>query len=342
MNTIYKQLEELVTNLKANNFRGAVLRLTAYYTVGVFCILLTFSFLVYGLFLFGTEHEFLEQEDARTETWEQRETEAFREIQDDLFDVLLFLDLVFLLVSIVVSYLLAQRTLAPLSASYQRQKRFVADAAHELRTPLSVIKAGSELLLQHERDSGQYKKFIGESLEEVNRLITLSNDLLFLAQSNESKRGLPTEFSLSEVCTQQVSLILPYAQKKNIAINTDIVQSVLMSGRMGDMARLVLNLLKNAIDYNTEGGSVTLSLTKNASEAVLIVRDTGIGIDAKDLTHIFDRFYKADSSRTQSEEMGSGLGLSMVYEILLDHQGTVTVESKRSEGTTFTLRFPLV
>lgn len=342
MNTIYKQLEELVTSLRANDFNGAVLRLTAYYTLSVFCILVTFSFLVYGLFLFGTEHEFLEQNQEHSEKWEQRETAAFKEIQSDLFDVLFFSDLAFLLVSIVISYLLARRTLAPLSLSYQLQRRFIADAAHELRTPLAVIKAGSEVLLQHERGVEQYKRFVGESLEEVDRLIALSNDLLFLAQSKELKKASLVEFSLSDVCSQQATSILPYAGKKHITMQTTIEPSVMIKGRMNDMARLVLNLLKNAIDYNTGGGSVTLSLSKVGVNAILVIRDTGIGIDEKDLSHIFDRFYKADSSRTQTEETGSGLGLSLVYEILLEHHGTVTVESKRSVGTTFTLRFPSI
>lgn len=342
MNTIFKQLEELVTNLKANDFNGAVLRLTAYYTFSVFCILLTFSFLIYVLFLFGTEHEFLKPDPGHNQKWEQRETAAFKEIQSDLFDVLFFSDLAFLLVSIVVSYLLARRTLAPLSLSYQLQRRFIADAAHELRTPLAVIKAGSEVLLQHERGGDQYKKFIGESLEEVDRLIALSNDLLFLAQNKELKKGIPVKFSLSDACTQQSSSILSYAGKKGITILTTIAPSVSIEGRMHDMARLMLNLLKNAIDYNTHGGSVTVSVSKEGASAVLIVRDTGIGINEKDMSRIFDRFYKTDSSRTQTEETGSGLGLSIVYDILLEHHGTVTVESKRGVGTTFTLRFPAV
>lgn len=244
--------------------------------------------------------------------------------------------------SIVVAYLMARRTLAPLSLSYQLQRRFIADAAHELRTPLAVIKAGSEVLLQHERGIDQYKKFIGESLEEVDRLIALSNDLLFLAQSRELQSGVQSMFSLSEVCTQQSSSILSYTQEKDIILTSIIVPEISIKGKASDMSRLVLNLLKNAIDYNTQGGSVSILLSKEGSSALLVVRDSGTGIDEKDLAHIFDRFYKADSSRTQTQETGSGLGLSLVYDILLEHHGTVTVESKRAVGTTFTLRFPCV
>ncbi len=340
MNTIFKRFGELVTSLRANDFNGAVLRLTAYYTFSVFCILVTFSFLVYGLFLFGTEHEFLEQELLYTTEFEKEETAVFKEIQEDLFDVLVVSDLIFLFISIITAYVLARRTLAPLSVSYQLQRRFVADAAHELRTPLAVMKAGSELLLQQERGTDQYKKFIGESLEEVNRLIALSNDLLFLAQNKEVQKGNQAEFSLSDVCMGQTTSILPYAEKKGISVSHTIAPAVLLNGRMSDMARLVLNLLKNAVDYNTRGGSVSVTLSKDGSQAVLVIQDTGIGMSEKDLSHIFDRFYKADSSRTQTNETGSGLGLSIVNEILLEHKGTVAVESKQGIGTTFTLRFP--
>jgi two-component system, OmpR family, sensor histidine kinase CiaH len=244
------------------------------------------------------------------------------------------------LVTVGVSYVLARKTLAPLQTAYKRQQRFVADAAHELRTPLAVLKAGSELLLQHNRPGIEYKEFMEESLEEIDRLITLSNDLLFLAHNTELKHCVPVPFLISEVCRTQCAHIRPYALKQGITLETQIEEGITLVGNTHDVARLVLNVLKNAVDYNVKGGSVRCTLARAHSSAVLTIEDTGIGIPTKDIPHIFERFYKADTSRTQKASLGSGLGLAIVKEIVDRELGTIVVTSTVGKGTVFTITFP--
>ncbi len=343
MKNIFKQFEVWATNSKATNFKGAVIRLTAYYTLGVFVILLVFSFLVYGLFSTGIEEKI--QEDSR---WSEKievlddDDVFFHEVTENLLDVLVLSDFVLLFLTVVVSYLLARKTLAPLALAYQKQQRFVADAAHELRTPLAVMKAGNEVLLRHERTVPQYKKFINESLEEVNRLIALSNDLLFLVQNKATNKNVCTQFSLSEVCFKQLERIEPYAVIAGISIHSNIGEGILLQGREEDISRVIQNLLKNAVDYNKPQGSVTLTLVQKKQEAILTLRDTGIGIEQKDIPYIFERFYKADSSRVQKNTTGSGLGLSIAEEIVTLYGGAIQIQSTVGEGTTFELRFPCV
>lgn len=340
MRNIFKRLGVLAINSRANNFTGAVIRLTVYYTVGVFVILTIFSALVYGLFTLGIVHELKEDVPVNDRNMIIDERSSATEVADDLFDVLLLSDSILLALTVVVSYLLARKTLAPLADSYQKQRRFVGDAAHELRTPLSVLKAGSELLLQHERKAHEYKKFILESQDEINRLITLSNDLLFLTQHSEVVPQNYEELSISQVAEKQYEHIRSYAQMKGITIEAHIEPDVRIKGKYDDFARLVLNLLKNAIDYNTPNGTVTLTLDTKQGNIVLAISDTGIGIAPSDVPHIFERFYKADASRTQSESTGCGLGLAIVSEIVTRYKGTIDVSSTLGKGTTFTVQFP--
>ncbi len=344
MNTILKQFAALVTNSTATNFKGAVIRLTAYYTLGVFCILVVFSVAVYNLFSFGVERkiEIEHDDDERIALLEMRTEPVLHEVTENLYDILIVSDTILLFFTLVISYFLARKTLAPLAEAYQRQKQFVADAAHELRTPLSVLKAGGEVLLQGERSGAQYRQFLIESQDEINRLITLSNDLLFLARHADRGKRATAPFSFSEVCTEQSERIKAYAAQKRVTVTYTIDPQIHLEGNRDDMKRLVLNLLKNAVDYNREGGSVILTLEKAHHEAVLRVVDTGIGIAQADIAHIFERFFKADAARTQKAATGSGLGLSIVQEIADAHGGVLRVASTQGKGTTIEFRVPCV
>ncbi len=344
MNTLLKRFAALVTNSTATNFKGAVIRLTAYYTLGVFCILLVFSVAVYSLFSLGVERkiEIEHEDDERSALLEVRTEPVLHEVTENLFDILVVSDAILLFLTLIISYLLARKTLAPLAEAYQRQKQFVADAAHELRTPLSVLKAGGEVLLEGERSSAQYRQFLVESQDEINRLITLSNDLLFLARNADRGMRTTAPFSFSEVCIAQCERLTAYAVQKGVTVAHQVPMEVMLMGSRDDMTRLVLNLLKNAVDYNREGGSVTLTLEKAHHEAVLRVADTGIGITHADIPHIFERFFKADAARTQKAATGSGLGLSIVQEIADAHGGVLRVTSAEGEGTTIELRVPCV
>jgi signal transduction histidine kinase len=323
-----------------SEFKKATILLTLYYTAGVFIILAIFNVMVYGLFtnnIKTLEHENKEllRESELQDDFEFEENNIL-EIQDDLLNILLISDAIIIIFALMIAYTSSKKTLAPLETAYKKQTRFVADAAHELRTPLAVIKAGSEVILRKTRTENEYIKFIEESKEEINRLTNLSNDLLFLAQNNKKKEVLFSEFSFSEICKKQINIMRVYADSKKIKINKSIDDNLMIKGNKDDLIRLIINLTKNAIDYNKEKGEITISLKKINNKIILSVIDTGIGIKKEDLTLIFNRFYKADYSRTQNSS-GTGLGLAIIKEIIEEHDGTIKVDSIYNKGTTFTV-----
>jgi len=344
MKNILKQFVEWATLSNQSKFKKAVISLTIYYTIGVFVVLIISNLMVYGLFSNNIDiwnHENTEISFSQEKPEEQLEEDQVKEIQDSLINILIISDILILLITLILSYLSARKTLAPLEEAYKKQMRFVSDAAHELRTPLAVMRAGSEVILRKERIESEYKKFIEESLDEVKRLTTLSNDLLFLAHNDKKKNILMSEISFSEICEKQIEKMLAYASVKNIVLKNDIDKNLIIKGNKDDLIRLVINLLKNAIDYNKPEGIVTLSLKRINNEIILSIIDTGIGIKKENISQIFERFYKVDKSRKQNSS-STGLGLSIVKEIVYEHSGLIKVDSTIDKGTTFTVTFPCI
>ena len=338
MKNILKQLEEWATLSNLSEFKKATILLTTYYTVGVFIILVIFNILVYSLFtnsIYSTNENIKEQSSEENEKKENKlEENKIHEIQENLAGILITSDIAILIFTLMIAYVLSKRTLIPIEETYKKQSIFVANAAHELRTPLAVIKAGSEVILRNDRTQEEYIKYTKESLEEIERLITLSNDLLFLAQSNKKKVNLNSKVNFSEICKKQINAIEAYALIHKITIKDEVENNLNTLGNKNDLTRLVINLLKNAIDYNKKEGSVTISLKKKSNKIILSVIDTGIGIKKENLINIYDRFYKVDDSRTQNSS-SAGLGLAIVKEIVLEHHGSINANSSYGNGTTF-------
>jgi signal transduction histidine kinase len=337
MKNIFKQSGVSDTNSKPDNFKAAVIRLTAYYSVGVFVILAIFSILVYGLFV-----ESLDTDVREDESGIEIEEAFHSEARENLFNILLISDAVLLFITIFISYFLSKRTLEPLELAYQKQKKFVADAAHELRTPLAVMKAGGEVVSQKERSVAEYQRFILESGEEVERLIKLSNDLLLLASNESTTKDDFKHVIFSLLTKKQCESIVPYANLKQVTVSSEIAEGITINGKEDDIKRLLLNLIKNAVDYNKVKGTIFIRLSKKGTMALLSVKDTGVGIADKDIPFIFDRFYKADSSRTQDASSGGGLGLAIVSDIVAQHGGSINVASVTGNGSVFEIEIPFI
>jgi signal transduction histidine kinase len=339
MKNILKQLEEWATLFHQSKFKKAVILLTIYYTTGVFIVLTIFNLLVYILFTNSLQSKNDEQIESSFVKNTDIDENKLKEIQNNLAKILLMSDTFILMITLIVAYVSSKRTLAPLEEAYKKQSRFIADAAHELRTPLSVMKTGSEVMLRNDRTIDEYKKYIGESLEEVERLTNLSNDLLFLAHNNKNKINTADKVSLSELFNKQIEIMRSYANTKNVKIKSSITNNTSLLGIKDDLTRLFINLLKNAIDYNKNGGIVEITLNRKNNNVILSVRDNGIGIEKENLTKIFERFYKEDNSRTKNSS-STGLGLSIVKEIVYEHNGTIEVHSNIGEGTNFIVKLP--
>lgn len=232
---------------------------------------------------------------------------------------------------LVVSF---NQTLERLESLFKSQQRFLADVSHELRTPLTVIKGNIDLM---RRIKTTDEDILNGMDDEVGRLTRLVGGLLMLAQAESGKLALnfaPVELDL--LLTEVFTEVRVLAGAK-VKVHLNEIDEVMVRGDRDRLKQVLLNLVANAIQYTPAGGEVFLSLSRIAHQARLIVRDTGPGIPAEDLPHIFDRFYRAEKSRTRSKASGFGLGLSIAKWIIEQHGGQIKVESKEGEGATFVI-----
>ena len=247
---------------------------------------------------------------------------------------LVLADVVIISASGALGYFLAGRTLAPIKTMVDEQNRFVSDASHELRTPLASLKTAMEVHLRDKNPTlDSSHELISQSLAEVNRLQYLSDGLLRLTHS----QSRITNLSLADVAQAAVKKIAPLARRKHIDIKNEI-SSVRLRAATDQLTELFVILLDNAVKYSPTKTTVILSSQKTDSQVEIKIADQGQGIASKDLPHIFDRFYRADSSRSSS---GYGLGLSIAKHIVASHHGTISATSKPGRGSTFTILLPL-
>lgn len=228
-----------------------------------------------------------------------------------------------------------------LDEAFRQQRRFVADASHELRTPVSVIRSMTEVALEEPSSLEECIAVLRDINAETERLGQLINDLLALARADEGQ--IPRDYGpvrLDLLTLDVAATIEPLAAERGLELR---VQELEPTTVVGDTARLIqamMGLVDNALTYTDAGGTVTLSVKVRGSRAYFAVRDTGIGIASEDILHIFERFYRADPARSRVAD-GSGLGLAIVDWVVHAHGGSITVESQVGQGSTFTMILPL-
>jgi len=227
-----------------------------------------------------------------------------------------------------------------LEKAFARQRQFTDDASHELRTPLSVIEAEATLALMRERESEEYREALATIAEESSSMHRLINQLLTLARGDSLDRENleTTMMDLGSIVGEVAAALEPLAKERGIKLFSQTT-ALHIVGDPVRIRRLVVNLVDNAIRYTEQGGSVWASVAEERAEAVLRVKDNGIGIAAENLDHVFERFVRLDSSRHRGgEETASGLGLAICRQIVSLHGGAMEVESIPGQGSTFTVR----
>ena len=246
-------------------------------------------------------------------------------------------DAVILLLATGAGYVLAGYTLRPVQRSVEAQKAFAENASHELRTPLSVMRNDMEVLL---RDGHPTKEKVDatlkSALEEIQGMSKMTEDLLLLARLGNHRK--PAEdIDIGELVGNLAGKMKPIASAKGVSIRADHPDGRLMArADAKDMERVLANLIQNSLEHTPRGGSITIETAHEGRTAKIVVSDTGSGISERDLPHIFERFYKGQSSS------GTGLGLSIAKEILERHGGGLSIESALGKGTTATVRVPVV
>jgi two-component system sensor histidine kinase CiaH len=331
-------------------FRSARLKLTAWYLAIIMLVSISFSMIIYSMISTELERSLKMQ---RYRIYNPGygisipvpapapDPEVLRDAQNRVIWRLVNTNIFILLLAGAAGYLLAGRTLRPIEEMVRDQNRFITDASHELRTPLTALKTSIEVNLRDDNLTlADARDVLESNLEEVDNLQTLSDGLINLAQHPKLDAVKITgTVQLKATSQEAVKKISPMAQLKKITIENEIAESS-FTGDQKSILELFVILLDNAIKYSPENTTIFLSSRTSDGKIIITIKDQGIGIEAEDLGHIFDRFYRADKSRTKADAPGYGLGLSIAKKTVTAHRGAISVKSNVGEGTQFTIILP--
>ena len=254
-----------------------------------------------------------------------------------------------LAVFFVISLFFSRWALRPVARAWTQQRRFVADASHDLKTPLTVILANTSIALEHpERSVASQSQWLESTQHEAEAMQGLVGDLLALAKMDEEEAAAQSgaarpafeEVDLSDVLEGEVLQFESVAFERGVKLESQVEPGIRLRGNEQRLRRLAGTLIDNACKYVDDGGTVDVSLSRSGKQAKLAVRNTGAPISPEDLPHVFDRFYRADKARTGGAG-GHGLGLAIARAIAEEHGGTLTASSTQAEGTVFTATLPL-
>lgn len=242
---------------------------------------------------------------------------------------------------IVASYFLARRAMIPIQAAWEKQQQFVADASHELRSPITGIHSNAELMLRHPQQTVEEQSHrITTIMKESSRMTKLISSLLTLARSDADKAELqlaPLDFS--EVVEAVAEHFKPLEEINKVSLTIQVKKGIELVADKERLHQLIVILLDNAFKYTPEGGQIFLSCDHDDKYALVVVQDSGCGIAAEHIPHIFDRFFRGDKARSR-DKGGTGLGLAIAKWIVEKHGGKISVESP-GKGTTFQVAIPL-
>ena len=342
-------------------FKSARLKLTAWYLLIIMVISISFSTFIYlGLTRefdrvlriqeYRIEHQGTLQRLIQRPIWQNDDIpfsrppdpQVISEARSRIAEGLLGINIIIFIFSSLAGYFLAGRTLRPIKKMVDEQNRFITDASHELNTPLTALKTSIEVNLRNKKfNLNDAKKTLLSNLEEVDNLQLLSDELIKITQYQKPNGNFQFEnVSIKEIIGVSVNRVLPIAKNKNIEIKTKIV-NLKVNAEKRSLIELFTILLDNAIKYSPSKEDIVVSAEKTDHKIKVLVKDSGLGIDKKDLPFIFDRFYRADASRSKQKVSGYGLGLSIAKKIVELHRGDISAESTVNKGTTFIVTLPI-
>ena len=226
-----------------------------------------------------------------------------------------------------------------LQQSFIREKQFIGDVAHELKTPIATLKGGIELTLSKDRQKIEYQKTLSETLIDIDRITSLLHNILDLAWIGADKNKANNKnYNLSDTIEELREIAVKLGTKKQISVKANIQSNIMIYGDEGKIARAILNVIDNAIKYTPNKKLVYISLRKSMNEAIVEVKDAGVGISKNDLEHVFERFYRGSKT---AKTLGSGLGLAISQGIINTYKGTIKIDSVLGKGTTVKITLPL-
>ena len=338
MQKLSKQFVEWVTKWKTNNksddFLVARLKLTFYYSITALAILGGSSIILYNTILSNFTQSILDH---------VLDLNIAQAILDKARDILInrfvTIDAIIIFFVIILGFLLTEQTLKPIKINMQKQKRFIADASHELRTPITVVISGLEVNLNNKKlDLMGAKKTLEDTLDEMREFSKLSNNLLDISKYDTP---IQTEYELIDINELIKSIVEKnknLAQVKNIKMETKIGEKSFIQGDKTELRRVFFNIFDNAIKYTPHGGEISVSDKVVSNKYFVTISDTGMGIPDDILGKIFDPFFRGDTSRSTE---GAGLGLTLSKKIIENHKGTIMIKSQVNKGTNVIISLPI-
>jgi signal transduction histidine kinase len=331
-------------------FSNARIKLTAWYLLIIMLVSIMFSTVIY----LGASHELSRIErvqKARPQELAERlappvrtfriDPEVLEESRSRVRLALIMINMIILGFSGTAGYFLAGRTLGPIEEMIDEQNKFITGASHELRTPLTALKTSTEVGLRDKNLTiTDAKSLLRGNLEEVENLKILSDNLLRLSQFEQVNGDIVMKsVPVAEILAEAMKKVNTLAREKGIAIELP-KEKTKVRGDKGSLVELMVILFDNAIKYSPKGSKIKVFADSHDRKVSIKVKDMGMGIDEKDIKHIFDRFYRGDKARSKENISGYGLGLSIAKKTAGLHGGTVEVESKVGKGSTFTITLP--
>ena len=323
------------TGSRNNLFLWARLKLTFVYVTIITSILVVFSVGLYASI----------NKNIRDSVFDNKGDSAhnryiIKQNDNKIKEALLAGNIMLLFVSGGLAFFLAGKNLRPIKQALENQKRFNADASHDLRTPLAIMKTDCEVSLKKKTVSiGEFHELLNSNLEEINRMSEMVEQLLFLSRNNGKFNPKREAIPLGELAESMAMNFKNLAKSKNISLVVSQTAPGNIVGNRLEIEKMFLNILKNAIDYTPGGGSIEIFVQKNKTEMKLLIKDTGIGIASKDLPNVTEAFYKVDEARSE-ENGGAGLGLSIVKKIVEDNDGKFFITSELGVGSEVRVTFP--
>ncbi|WP_024833257.1 sensor histidine kinase [Ruminiclostridium josui] len=271
------------------------------------------------------------------------DTTSQYEILKTLIYTFLFVALIMFIIIYFISRFFANRSIKPVQEAFERQKQFIADASHELKTPLAVINTNVDVLLSNKRDTIESQsKWLNYIKSESERMAKLTNDLLYLTQmDNSDNKIIFSNFNMSEAVENIILTMEAVIYERNLSLIYELEPELFTYGNDEQIRQVVMILLDNAIKYSNTNGTISIALYKQNSDIILSITNTGEGIAPEHLKKIFDRFYRTDKSRSRRLG-GYGLGLAIAKAIVDQHNGKIYAESTLNVKTTFFVKLPLV
>ncbi|WP_315118224.1 HAMP domain-containing sensor histidine kinase [uncultured Clostridium sp.] len=260
----------------------------------------------------------------------------------ELFTTLFFVGIIMLCVIFAISLFFASRSIEPIAEAWEKQKQFIADASHELKTPLAIINANSDALLVNQEETiKSQKKWVDYIKSQTDRMGKLVNDLLYLAKAEDTNSKMfYVPFDISEVVSDVILSMEAVTFEKDITLLQEVEANIIIKSDCEKIKQVITILLDNAIKYTDEKGRIDITLKKTRNQLVFSIKNSGKGIPKENLPKLFDRFYRADPARTQ-ENGGYGLGLPIAKAIIDRLHGKIYAHSQENEGTTFTFTLGL-